>query len=613
MRIELDILNASNARLGSGPAPAQGASMERRLDGAGSISVELPGTHPAVGEQAADGYPLIDNERRASLHTYTNGQRVEIGRGIIRKLAASDTTNNWKLTASGPDDLDDLKRFSCHAGTRFVNQMLPTVAQGLINLVPGWAVTVEPGLNNLLLNARFDGETVLKAFQQVASQNGLHLRAGSLARTLEIGRFGSSNGVTLLQPGGAGSSSDTRSTGVIETLAVTTDSAMIANRIFVFGAGTNLDSSLTLERSTRTTPYPVKSMTVNGRRLFYLEDVDSIARYGLIEKYIAIKEIAPLANTDALIARAADALYDAAVAWLTRNSRPNVAYSLTVRDCQAIIRPGDKVRVVYRGFVEQVVGGQTVILPPRDINAEFWVLSAREQLSSQGRSLALMVAEIDRYEQGVAEVIVGALEQVRVQGMKAQPSFNVVPYGPYREDIASGFAASFRLPIRDAIFTLDRALLILQTRSFRSNVQPLAHRHQLATFVTNSTVIAGAVTNIYDFPINAGGTGSVQLSLPRAAGASDPIFTAEASPGMAYGMYSDTQFPTGLTVRVNNQVAANNLFPSGGAQITEIDITSLISSALRQTHQIDVTCTSGRGTVEALIELWVTVTPIRLS
>lgn len=615
--IEVEIYDASGRKLGYGPISATGADVTRRLDGAGGISFEAPGTDARLWEAAADGNPLLQEERRARLYTLQGGQRVEIGRGIITELNASDTTSAWRASASGVDELEELKRSVCHIGTEFNYVPMSSVAMTLAGLA-GWAASVDSAAAGLLISARFDGESVLKAFQQLVGQNGLHLRPGTAAQTLEIGAFGTASGLTLLQtsemlPGTEAS----QAVAAIESLSLKRSSQAVANRIFVFGAGQNLDAALTLARSSRSTPYTIKNTVRNGRTLYYLEDEASSARYGVIEKYVVIKEIAPLDNTDTLIARAADALYDAAAAWLQRNAWAQDSYSVTVRDCKQRLRAGDTVRVIYRGFIEQKHEGRTIILPPRDINAVFWVLSARESVGQGGVNVNLEISNIDRYMQDVAEVIVGSLEQIRVQGMRVQPTFCLSPYGPYQRSIDATHPVNVPLTIRETVFTLDYCILQVKTGAFRVNAKPetssTAHDHLV---LRSSDGTAAGTMATRRFTILEQDTGTLfHFDASSDVGASARFF--ETAPGGAhshnldYGIYDDTSKPAGLTVQVDGVTVASGLDAGGAGLNWEMNIAPQLNQNLRSEHTITITCASGQGEVEVSFELWPTVTPFK--
>ncbi len=105
----------------------------------------------------------------------------------------------------------------------------------------------------------------------------------------------------------------------VQRLPETTETTDLINWVIALGAGEGV-AALTLEKSTRTSPFTVQSIVgPDGNLQYYLSDATSVATYGQIEKIISFKQIAPLSNSETDIINAANALFDAAAEWLTRH------------------------------------------------------------------------------------------------------------------------------------------------------------------------------------------------------------------------------------------------------------------------------------------------------
>ncbi|HRF94838.1 MAG TPA: hypothetical protein PLZ51_06585, partial [Aggregatilineales bacterium] len=89
------------------------------------------------------------------------------------------------LSASGPDSLDDLKRYSVLLNRQYNQLPRNDVLSALAGLA-GWTASADE--TDQLLSARFDGVSVLSALQKICDQNGLHLReALTETNTIEMG------------------------------------------------------------------------------------------------------------------------------------------------------------------------------------------------------------------------------------------------------------------------------------------------------------------------------------------------------------------------------------------------------------------------------------------
>lgn len=540
MEILVDILDSSETKLQPGPVKAISASVSRMLDGAGSIQFDVP----SHDERALS---LVTNEVRARINIGQMGTVRELGRGIVRKLNARDAAGGWTLSANGPDSLDELKRRSCWLNRTYDAQTLDFIVQDLIALVPGWTATVDSAVAGDLKSMRSDGDSVLKALQALCQESGLHLREGATPRTLEVGAFGDSatdaSGNMLRITNAQRASEElyigNDSLALLESFTLGQDSEAVANRIVVIGAGEG-EAALTLKDSTRSDPYLIQTMTVNGKTLYYIQDDASIALYGVIEKVVSFKRITPVSNGAAAKIAAANALYDAASAWLQRNAVKQDTYSCSIRKGTVTVRSGDKVRLVYK--VSVVQEGTPVVA--RDINDDFWVLSAKERVGDSGIVLDLQLSNIDKHVEDNAQIIVGALEEIQVKNLKVS-TFPVRYENTYSKPICGS---------SNAFFHIDANFVLIVDKLVTDLIQVLI-RFETAPLIT---------------PIDVFVTAGVERDYARTI--------------------VSTQYPTGLTLWINGYDVTSKYggpWNAGVNTATDVtlDITQDIENAIGGIHQ----------------------------
>lgn len=405
MRLYAKVYNAAGTLQGIAQE-IKSATITKALDAAGSISL----TFAAAATHTVD---LLKKERRIELYLEQNDVVRMVGSGIIRDLTVDDS-GTANFSASGPDSLDAFTRKSVLLGRIYDNQPILNIANGLVSLVPGWSISVDSTDSQ---TARFDGTNVLKALIRVAEEKGLHLREGIDPNTLEMGAFGDDSGIKAVAPHMLSHDLDTRTdVMLIEKISQKSSSRGVVNWIIPMGGGEGA-AALTLKDSTRTAPYAIHSMTgPDGSTLYYLTDDDSITEYGEIQKVVTFKEISPVANSSAAKVLAANALYDAAAAWLQRNAVALDTYTMSVARPISTIRPGQKISVLYKGVIETETGSKAYL----DVNTPFWVMKVTQNISDGGVGATLDVATVDRHEMDTTRIVVGAIEAINVRNISVQ-------------------------------------------------------------------------------------------------------------------------------------------------------------------------------------------------
>lgn len=410
-----DVYDASWRKVGDGPINLISASITRAFDGAGSITLDAPSTDKRVIQ-------WLTNERRVKIYQIENNITRVVGTGIIRKVTKRSTAGSYTRSCSGPDALDELKRINTLLNRKYSDLPVADVADSL-SVLAGWTSTTESTVANQI-TARFDGASILKALQTMTEQVGLHLRlSASIDRQVEIGAFGQSIGLYITTPeilafGAYGNAE----IALVDSLTVTSDSEAVCNWIIPIGGGEG-ESALTLEHCTRTSPYPIETTVVDDKTLYFIQDAYSTDNYGDIQKVGQYKEISPLSNSDTATTLAANALYDAAVAYLQRAAVPQTTYSFSIKKCATVIRPGDRVHLAYRGVIRDLNGEE---LASEAVEGDFYVLKVTERLGEGGATITLEVSNIDKQMQSEAAIIVGAIESISLRNLKPMTY-------PYRE------------------------------------------------------------------------------------------------------------------------------------------------------------------------------------
>ena len=544
MRAWVDIYNAADVYQGT-ISTVVSLSKKSALDGAGSIAFSTSG----VDEDALN---LLQSERKARMYVEHDNVTREVGRGVIRKITKSANSNGYQLNVSGPDSLDALNRKSVLLGRSYTDQPISTIASDLVSLVSGWTVSTDSGLGSQ--TSRFDGVSVMKALIRTANEKGLHIREGATANSIELGEFGDDCGIWAIAPQTITRELLTNdSVVIVDSITQETDSQDVVNWIIPLGAGEG-SASLNLKLATATGAYAIGTTTApDGSTLYYLTDSTSVTTYGQVEKIVTFKEIGAVSNSDTAKTYAAQALYDAACAWLDRNKDALVSYRCSVRKPRQTLRAGDKIRLTYKGFVPTPSGD----LVPINVDGLFWIMEVTERISESGDSLDLMITSVDRYQQDASKIIVDALESMSARNLSVAtfPAF----FQDSSERVIQGSSSPSDAQYKTASFPLTVSEIITDVISVKMHIftRPLY-----------------SMTDVG--PDNFYGTGAHALDY-------------------SFAVYPSTNYPSDITVTINGvdrTVALGGPWnPSAGnsAVDTTVDITQYITGAgggIYQTHSV---------------------------
>lgn len=617
MRLWCDVYDAAGGRLGAGPVLLTTAAVTRVLDGVGAIRLSAPGTD---GRARA----LLVNENRVRIWWQANdGADIrELGRGVIRRVRASGSPEDWSLTVEGADDLDTLTRISTRLGRKYSGQSVAAIAADLVGLVSGWSASASGGSPT---DARFDGQSVFNALLGLAEGQGLHVRARPGANTVEVGAFGSDAGLRLVNPVGAYPDLDDHDEiGLIERIEVESDSEAVCTRLYPLGAGIG-EAYLTLAKATRASPYAIQTATLNGIVHYFLEDASASADYGVIEKVGKFSQIAPLSNSEADQEAAANALYDVAAAWLQRYSQRLDAYRLTVRKARLTVRPGDRVRLVYNGVVMR----DGAVVHYLDVDADFWVMEATERVGIEGAALDLVLASVDRHAQDSARLVIGALEDLKLDGVAVKPYLNLRSY-VFPRVIDPTHPAVVPVRMSNATQRLNRCVVKIKTRSYVSTVAPgienTLHQHTTFAYVDGVTPAYAGPFYWRQFLLYDSTGSPIQFLLPVSEETADIIAysgteTNEDYLTLAYGLQEDSLTPDTLRLFVNGTDYTASLggpwaVGGGNAEVT-LDITQAILTEaggdLQQEFEVRLTCDADQGEVEWIVEIYEVIQSIAVA
>lgn len=591
----------NGTRQGRGPVTLERASVTRSLDSEGEIRFKVPGTDPKM-------LNTLTNESRVRIFYGVRDKFREIGRGIVQENISSDqgmdSTYDWR----GPDSLNELQRYNTYFNLTYDDQPVCDVVADLISMVPGWSYVCNV---STLMSARLDGMKVFSALLKIAEINGLHMRVSPGSNTVEIGSFGTVNSVraTNIRQLSGSALKVNSDIALIKNMTIKSISRAVANRLTPLGGGQNADASITLADSDRSDPYPILSMTKNGREIYYIEDSDSIAQYGVIEDIRTFKQVVPLGVSNTARKNASNGLYDWAASWLSQHAYEQTVYSFTLTHVNNIFNPGEKIRVIYRGEIPITHSGGPLVY--REIDETMTILEVTESVdANEGLSVSLVVSNVDRYETTASQAVAGSIEEVRLRGLASQPTFVHWWDGPEQGLIDSDNDVSAKIIFSDETYAIDRVLLNIRTRPFVATSKGAAaggdHRHTVAQYADGPF---SAPTNfrVYGAVGKPPNYVPMYLLMGESALSTDPtedFVTWEASGDhvhpMEYGIFQDDQFPSNVSVTVNGVTVASGLDPDGDGIETTIDITDAVngrSGGIQGDHPVIVSCGGGQGEV----------------
>jgi hypothetical protein len=392
----------------TGPGPltsCQSLTWTYRRDAAGEWSAVFAASDPDLTRISL---------KNTDLRFFVGGVHAMTG-PVERVRRSIDGRGRRTVIYGGRDMLGELAENSVHtlelsdgAGAGVDDAHLQIIAaQNSANRTWGSA-----GYATTLTNVykRFAGETALAALIKVANEIGEHFRADTGGdRNLAWTRLDTPDApVRLVEDGGA-LLHQNEQVCVIESLVVEEDAERMMNRIYPFGAG-NADARLDLSACTRVAPTGYTLNTASNYIQFDAGLIFGIQR----ELEIEFKDIGNIENTDADLETAANALFDAALTYLQRNSDPQYLrhYRLTVRDLPDEVVVGMKIPVHFQAQGEL-------------IDQELIITEITRTVDGSGRQpTRLIVVPYDWYEMSEAGRIAQGIERARTYSSHPQVGHN---------------------------------------------------------------------------------------------------------------------------------------------------------------------------------------------
>lgn len=465
------------------------ANAASRLDEAGTFDLQC-----ALQQDVID-YLVSGNE--IALYAQEDTETpVQWTRGKIVKPRIQETGDNLSISISGRDLMDELRMKVVGLGRSYNAQTVEIIMDDLVGLVSGWTADVETASASLLQTARFDGAKVLKAILQSTKQLGLHIRNGTVNRTLEIGAFGTAattaNGEAIWAMRAPSSITpefySNNNVLVIDTISVTDDLDPSVNWAIPMGAGEGtaattlkdtsyeiLNTDNTVYRAGTTPTYPIYIRT-NDFDIdeYYIDASDGDDQR---QDTLSFKTIGPIANSSTAKQLASDALADACMASLARTRVALTSYTLTVRKLRVDIRPGDLIHVQYKGVVPTTGDPKATrsTLTYIDVDEDLWVMGMQRSASENGFITTLQVSTVDRHVMDDTDIMVEVLDRSEVQNLTVQTfpfgfqdSSERVIQGASSPSDAQYKTANFSLKVPDFFTEVIRVDLQLVTRPLYS-------------------------------------------------------------------------------------------------------------------------------------------------
>lgn len=602
-----------------GPIFIESVIVNRGLDEIGDCSISLSGVDPRaiayiqprrvleiwissleLGKRKVGAF-VVEGETHADSDTKT----LSVA-GRSTAVALAD-----KLALSGPSMV-------------FEQETVQSVVNDVIALA-GWTASVDASVASNLINVTFTDDKVLRALQTIAEIQGVHLRESeSVAKQIDFGPFGANPNnlhIEYIEGESGDIHRDPHAILLMEQATVVRESAEIFNWAKGFAGGSG-SAAIDLGLSDRSF---VESVFVNGEFHHIIKNDASIAKHGEIQRRVDVKKITPTSSTDSAMLHAANAAADAIKAKLDRHAFSQEVISVVLRNVTETVSVGDKVRLTYIG----VMNKHGLPYKWREIDDDYWVMQATEQITESGTSLVLELSNFDTHQANTETVVVGMVDAIDVQNVDVQPYPTNYPWGPFQQPIDTLTDVSFPFPIFDNVLRLNSVVAFIIRDVWTAVAGTAAaggdHRHLVADLVGASAFNSSELGNMeFQFASDIGGGGTFNTKI--AASFAADWFTSGASGDHTH----DTEFnevqkdnvkPEGLDVDVNGVTVDTGLFPDDmdpkyiTADIVRLDITDEVlnkAGGFRGWHTMDISCGTNRGDISVVFFIDVDISKVKL-
>ena len=419
----VDIEDGAGNLQGAGPIRSVTAWKSTiRLDRDGDFTFSMAAADPQRD--------IIQHKRIASAYALLNGHWTYIGGGVIERIITKPGDDGLiMLEVSGSGMLRELSSRTVGELSLASSGTAITVASALASvmaIVPTWSYS------NLLsgsIYAQFFGESALTALTKIAARlNGHFCLTGK--RSLKFFSAPNPAAIWAVEPA-FGALTAQPEQCFIRSIVISGESSDLVTRIYPWGAGQG-QARLSLAPISASIP----SGYTGSAGQNWLQHNSGYSAYGQIERHVQFKDIAPVSNTSADLASAANTLLDAAQYYLEQHSAPITSYSLAVSQCSTLLRPTDTIHVLYRHPEANI-----------DIDDDLYILASTIAYDGDTvQTVGLEVSTALLSGQSDANVVASVIEQGNV--FQAHPQLNANSYVTAYTKNVDGAA----LPAQDAFF-----------------------------------------------------------------------------------------------------------------------------------------------------------------
>lgn len=479
----IQVLDAYGNPLGSGPLlTVQTLDDTRSLDEVGSLS-----------------FSFIPSEPRSAL--ITPGCQFEVydeqdgylGRYVFQTDVLSDILQNPTLSVTAYDLLVELRRQLVGFNRSYSGTAVETIIAELVALAPSWSSVVDASLGNAAVD--YQGESVLRSLDELRQRWGLHYRL-SPTRVLEFGAFGDISDVVLTNLTGQVASVFDSNTNVAVVTSIkrkrTADE--LFNQIIPLSSGQG-QAQFTIEGAVLGTRTVLNGVNADSSLYYYIQDDASVSEYGGRMRIVQFPSIRPVSNNATDVQYAREMLKIAGEAYLLRSKDPIIGYDVMVQGLRQDIRPGDKVRLKYKGATPEGVY--------LDVDEVFWVMGITRQRRADGkRAQTLKLVNTDVQERSDTNVVVDVVRDLQTLRLHVQPN----PFWSENtwDDTVQGDSSSSGPNFKAANFKveIDNSVTAVTKVRIRFKTFPLYATALVTTSVVFNAVYDGIVMPHYNYPYN---------------------------------------------------------------------------------------------------------------
>jgi hypothetical protein len=629
----IDILDASGNLLGPGPiVTATQLNDTRRLDKIGEASFVMPAGDPRT--------EYITSGVQFDIYDEVDGY---LGRFLFKDKQIQETKGQALLVVNAYDRLRELSRATVGFRRTYNNEAVDSVIADLIGVLSGWAVDVEAGIGNTTVS--YEGESPLVAIDELRDRWGRHYRLQPPA-LLEFGAFGETAPVRLTRLRGQIQTAIAQhpEVALVNSISLVEESEEIYNSIIPLGFGQGV-SQLTIENATLGTYTVLSAQNQDGSFYYYIEDNASVAAYGRRVRVLTFPQIRPITNSPANLENAANALKLTAEAYIGKHLEPRIEYSVDVRGLRKAVKVGQKIRLQYRGMVENY--------KYIDVDQDFWIMDiTRSRNASTGdRTASISITNVDARRTADSDVVLGVIHDLRSLKVHIPATLSYSPIGPYVKRIkgdatpANRVNPEFSVRIKEEVLRLNYAILRFVTSPLKSSASGAAsgggstetttstpHEH-LILRSQDGTALQGPLNTrrftildqtsglLYHFDAQSDVSASAQFFETQPGGShTHQVTIPPHTHNLNYDIFADTVHPQGIGVEINGvDVTAQLGGPwasSNAAVDVEVDITDILLNAtggFQQNHTVTFYAASGRGEIQFGVDMLVTIQPIAVT